>query len=108
MPELTPFLGGLGGFFAFVVLVGLIILAILAALMPLYVYRIHNSTKTIVVELHTLNTNLGRFLAMTAPPRAIAPSPQAPGPSLPQTPHVPRPDATVEEKAKFYGVSNKK
>jgi hypothetical protein len=92
-----------GGAFVLVLAVFLIVMGLLSILMPLFIYHIRKSAQQTVQELQTLNTNLVRLLA--APQSPITPQGSARVGRAPDA--RPRPDATLEEKAKFYGVSPK-
>ncbi len=97
--------GAIGGslILAAIVIVAFVLL-LLAILMPLFVYQIRVAAHETLTELRTLNTNLGRFLAVTrpdAPPSTLATA-QSAKPARPTPPTM----SNLDEAAKFYGVQN--
>jgi len=92
MDQIGPFSAGL---LVLTVLIFSLALLVLALLMPLFVYQIRNDARRAVKELETLNTNLFRLLGSPRTPNAPPPPP------------ADDPAASVEQKARFFGVSDR-
>jgi hypothetical protein len=102
--ESTSVLGAFALPFVLAFLVFVAVMALLGILMPLFVYQIRNEARRMVNELETLNFRLTRLLDSKTP-SSTADMPHSPI----ATPHrQPTPDdATIEAKARYYGVGRK-